>query len=500
VRQAVDRKTGALVDARSARHGIAYECGCCEAPVVIVRAETIHFAHRKGRARPDCEQYVVSEIRYSGRPQRPKEHTELESTDVSYLSFTMSPEGPELSLRLPAVTSNRWPGTVRLVASSTRTLGYSHIGVGATLAFALTDGQWTLSAIGEVAEEYLARITLGRQSLEFERNLFRGESGRQLGPSDAVFLGETIWWVRRDAAQLNSELDRVGCVLIYEAFGWRVYSVTLPMSAGAQDLATYSQWLQRRVKPRLPSVWVSTPWPRQESPDKTLVFWASDGPIGWRTSEAVHFELRDAGGKSELAPGSPASEFSWTQPKPGEWIVYVNEVRRGLIRVLAEKPDAQSLAVVSIAGKTTGIEQLQSHTDRALAAGDASLDCSFQFGSKTLAEMLEARGNLEGDDPLRRNATLRPGSHLNLGHALYVRWPEAAPRLVTRVKESKPSALARWLLSIGSPVRHEGYISMLVPTRLTGRDPIFERMSRLAWPMAYVAQVRSVEKTFRELE
>lgn len=386
------------------------------------------------------------------------------------------------------------------MASSTRTLGYSHIGAGATLAFALTDGQWTLSTIGDVADEYLARVTLGRQSLEFERNLFRGESGRQLGPSDAIFLGDTIWWIRRDPLQLNGELDRVGCVLICETFGWRVYSVTLPMSAGSQDLATYSQWLQRRVKPRLPSVWVATPWPRQESQDRALVFWASDGPIGWRTSEAVHFELKNAAGKSELAPGSPASEFTWPHPKPGDWIVYINEVRRGFIRVVADKPADQVLAELTIAGKTTGIEQLQGHIDRMIAGGASSIDCSFQFGSKALAQMLEPCSNIEGDDPLRRNITLRTKSHLNIGHALYARWPEAAPLPVTRVNESKPSALARWLLSVGSPVRQEGYVSMVVPVKLTGRDPIFERMARLAWPKAYVAQVRSVEKTFRELE
>lgn len=386
------------------------------------------------------------------------------------------------------------------MASSTRTLGYSHIGSGATLAFSLTGGQWTLSAIGDVADEYLARITLGRQSLEFERNLFRGESGRQLGPSDAVFLGDSIWWVRREPLQPNGELDRVGIDLICEAFGWRVYSVTLPRSASSQQLATYSQWLQRRVKPRLPSVWVATPWPRQESQDKALVFCASDGPIRWRASEAVHFELKEATGKSELTAESPASEFTWPQPKPGEWHIYVNEVRRGFIRVIVNKPAEQALAFLTISDETAPIQQLQGYIDRTIASGGASVDCSFQFESEALAEMLVPRSDSGGDDPLRRTATLRSGSHLSIGHALYVRWPEAAPLPITRVKEFKPSALARWLLSIGSLVRREGYISMIVPTKLTGRDPIFERFARLAWPQAYVAQVRSVEKTFRELK
>lgn len=497
MRSAIDRITRERVWAGDARGGGLYICECCDAPVHLVRAETVHFAHRRGRARPDCEQYFPSDIRFSGRPQRPLLSERSEGVPLSYLAFDMSVNGPELAVYLPPSIGPEWSGSVRLVAGSTRTLGYAHLRDGMRIPFRLHDGQWTLSVIGEVADEYLGKLTLGRQSLEQERNLFYAatSTGRRIELTESVRLGQSFWWIRREQMMtLDSLLSRVTVDLQWQGSGWRVYLITLPAVATHDEMGAISQWMQRRVRPSRPSVWVGSPCARQVLPDGTEVFALTDGPLTWRANKPVNFRLIQHGSDIAVVEVFDATEVVWERPEAGRWHVEVDEVRAASIQIVPTPPAYSAAVVCEIdGGPTFDVAQLQSYVDSQRENGALSIRGKLRYQTPAVGELLNLSESTWRSGLLEQQFRLSPGLNISAGNFGSACWPESPLREASGEKRGEQMPLARWLAGVGRLEAQASDIRLSVPFSLRSRSPIYEQLARLAWPLRFAAQVRHLQ-------
>jgi hypothetical protein len=497
VRSAIERVTRDRVLAAVARSERQYICECCDAPVHVVRAETIHFAHRRGRARPDCEQYFPGDVHHTGWPLRPVQGERHEGVPLSYLAFDMGIEGPELSVWLPPANDPAWPGSIRLVASSTRTVRHTNLDSGMRIPFLLHDGQWTLSAIGHVAEEYLSKLTLGRQTLESERNLFYAftSTGRRVEPTDSIRLGDSVWWVRR--ANLTTDeplLPGIERELHWEASGWRVYLITLPSTATPDEVAAFSQWLQRRVRPQRPVVWVASPWPRQILPDATAVFAQTDGTLEWRANQSVDFRLIRQNTGGIALDLSDVTEVAWGTPEIGNWYVEIDQVVTASIQIVVDRPAYAAAVLCVIPDRAFDIVELQRYVDTQRAGGAVSVDGVLRWESTAVANLLSIRNHKPAPDVLAYPFVLSAGSRLVADNLAYVSWPVTQPPVIHQPQPCGVEPLARWLASIGARISDRDRIRLRVCARLREGSQLYEQLAHLSWPISVAPQVRMMQR------
>ena len=187
---AIDAATDRLVRASTASPRLHYLCPCCSADVIIKAGPTNapHFAHSKGEADPNCENYFSSSG-LSGPYRTGVVQTARDdgTSDTSDLFFEFGVLGPRLAVWLPATGGDdSWTGSIRVEAPRlTRSLTAQHLRQGRFIHLALGQGTWTVSAIGEVSNAYRSRIGLGTNSLDDHLNLFDATRvpGGRIGPA-----------------------------------------------------------------------------------------------------------------------------------------------------------------------------------------------------------------------------------------------------------------------------------------------------------------------------
>jgi Competence protein CoiA-like family len=202
---ATDAATDRLVLAESATRRRRYLCRRCHAEVILKSGmkNAAHFAHAKGEAAPDCEDYFPSAFVYRGRRStwETLETTERPADSLD-LYIEVLATGPRLLLWVPPVENEvAWGGVLQITTQRlTRSLTARHLQRGQFVSFDLVDSTWTVSIDGDVPEDYLSRIDVGPGSLETELNLFDAthSPGRKLGAAAAVRLGDAVWLVTRN--------------------------------------------------------------------------------------------------------------------------------------------------------------------------------------------------------------------------------------------------------------------------------------------------------------
>lgn len=505
MRSAIDRSSHELVPAARARRERMYVCPCCDAPVHLVRADTLHFAHHRGRARPDCEQYFPTEFRYGATSRRLQQAGVQHTAALSYLAFDVTTDGPELSMWLPPAGDPAWSGSIRLVArSATRTVRHAHLARGMRVPFPLQEAQWTLEIIGEVSDAYQSQLMLGRQSLELERNLFYASiaSGRRIEVSDSIGLGDAFWWIRRSRLSLNDPLlSRVAVEMPYEVHGWRVYLVTLPDTASREEIATISQWLQRRVRPRRPVVWIASPWPRQVLPGGTSVFTVADGPLCWRADREIDLRVLAPTTGRVAIDVSDVTEFVWEAVETGEWDVEVNQVIVASIRVEPTAPRCASSVSCKISdGTTFDLVDLQNHLDVIGAAGQSSLAGELCWNDKSIGRVLRLNGDQPEPGTSLLKFSLRPGSHLDADKLGWALWPEPPSPTKRDTSQISPrfEGLVRWLLSVGTVSNSPDRLRLHASSLGVQHHPLVRQLLGLSWPLSLAAQVQTVARALGE--
>jgi len=421
--------------------------------------------------------------------------------DLSYLCCIDSADGLKLALWLPPAGENDWSGNIRFEAQDdTRSLRKGQLGRGMTIPFPLKDGQWSISVHGEVDELYLARIEVGRRSLELERNLFHATSkgGRAIARVDSVQLGDAIWWIRKSELAIDAnDLPHVEGVLDSHAHGWYVYLITLPQSASSDELANISQWLQRRVRPRRPIVWIDSPWPRGVLNNATAVYSIADGALRWLSDHPV--DLRIFSSKTNEMPVNitDMTEFIWESPVVGDWEIWINDVQASTIQIsLYPLTPASAVLVQLSSDRSLDIADLQGFIRADVSGGALTAPATIRWHTPQIGKLIKIDGQRQSGDCAELTLELRAGVSIDAGHFGYAEWPTAHDPPVTSSnrKTCKSRDLAQWLASVGSArLREDGL--MLQPSQLLqNQDPLFRRLALLSWPRSISAQVRQLAK------
>jgi hypothetical protein len=500
VRSAVSRFTRERVFPLEAIAGPGrYICECCDAPVHLVRGYPYYFAHEKYQASPDCENYVWSEYRYSGRPSRPGTASELDPEEVSYLAFEMSLDGPRLVVFLPAVTLSGY-GFIELISRTSRQVPVSHLARGLRLSFPLSESTWTLRASDDVNEDYISRLTLGRQSLELDRNLFSAssETGRRIGPRATIMLGESLWWVGRTDIRTAAPVPRnvdLQCASVDH--GWYVFQVTLPDTATENETALLAQWLQRRIQPRRARVWIESPFPRARHPDGVSVFAIADGVVHLRADRPVAIEVFDSSGIPLLVVEN-VSEAHLPAVRRGELVVRADGVRVGQYRFVADVPHTAASAIVDLADRATiDFIELQARIDGAAHSGASSLSGRLRWRPSALQERLTKRCKLGTNTAIEADFVIAPGQSIEFDKLGAARWlaPTRSGEQQAVIASLPREDLFHWLASVGRVGMHSPGRLRLHPSQASQNCfPALHRISQLSWPAMLAAQVRTAER------
>lgn len=506
MRSAVHRSTRDRVFPLNAEGGRGrYICECCEAPVHLVRGTPFHFAHDKYRANPNCENYVWSEYRYSGRPSIPRASSEMDPDEVSYLAFEMSLEGPRLVVFLPPATLSG-SGIIEIIAPAAWQIPVGHLTRGLRFSFPLSGGAWSIRASDDVCEEYISRLSLGRHSLEMDRNLFSAssETGRRIEPLEPIMLGGSVWWVGRSDIRTHSDVPRnVDLQYICVDHGWHVFQVTLPDLASESEMALLAQWLQRRIQPRRARVWVETPFPRARHPDGVYVFAISDGPVQLRADRPVSIEVIDATGTPLLVAES-VSETNLPTVPVGELEVRADGVRVGRCRFLSDVPSAVWSACVEFSDHSTlDFVELQLKVDEAARGGAASLSGRLRWRPSILKTCLTTSCALGTNTAIEADFTIAPGQSINFDKLGVARWlAQPVISAQTTAIESLPRVeLFRWLNSVGiGGVNTPGRLRLHASQQSQKRFPELRRLSRLSWPAMMKAQVDAAQRVLASFQ
>jgi hypothetical protein len=366
------------------------------------------------------------------------------------------------------------------------------------IPFRLHDGQWTLSAIGDVSDEYLGKLTLGRQSLEAERSLFytTTTNGRLVELTESVRLGQSLWWIRREElATSDPLLSRVTVELQWQGSGWRVYLVALPAIATHDEIGALSQWLQRSVRPSRPRVWVESPCVRQVLRDGTEVFALTDGPLKWRADPAVSFRLMRHGSEIAVLEISAATEMIWNEPELGTWQVEVDEVATASIRVVPEPPTYAAAIVCEIdGGPTFDIVQLQTYVDSQTEQGISSINGKLRYQTPAIGGLLSFSERTLSSELLEQQFRLSSDVNISAGNLGSASWPETPMREAVAESHVSHSPLARWLAWVGAVGSKRGDIRLSVPSSYRSKSPLYARLARLTWSPRFAAQVRLLQR------
>lgn len=504
---AVEPSTGREVPADLGRAGWTYRCPTCGARVQIRRGpeRADHFAHLQGAAKPDCENYTPSRFEYRRRP--PGEGRMVgPGIATSYLSFSMSIDGPRLAYWLPPAPGASWSGAVEVEAFQTsRQFRASNLCNGHRIEFPLVDGQWIVRDSGDVPDEYLELLARGRQSLDAAGAVFDASTavGRQVLPGQSVAYGQSLHWVSRVALDPHARGVRLCTVeKLGLASGWHIYKVQLPEGAYTGDeFMELVQWLERRIRPAHPKAWIESPWPWATTESGFPVYDPADGDLSIRADRAVDIRIADARTGVNVLERFSRQNVSIQGLQEGTYDTFVNDLPHETFVVEAGTGIAPAAVLVQLAEQEpVALAYAQSALDALIAAGRRSVPLQLAWGHPAVGAIVNLDGQAFGQDGASGAAVLMsPGMRLDAARLGSLEWlaeaavvPEPIRRFPSQLRER-----ATWLLSVASTGNGGRGERVVVPDSLCD-EAVFRRLASASWRTELGPQVRAMSKSLSE--
>lgn len=504
--RARDSATGELVSASDATPRRAYRCPNCRQRVVIRESRlTIrkrHFAHAVGVAPSDCEFYFPPMFRYSGRVGTRVYHAAADRLQHEHLELVVGSQGPFLALCLPPAGETEWTGYLQFSASRvSRRLNWHALQNGQRIEFPLFDGMWALMPEGFIATAYLEAVQLGGQALEAGTNLFYVERsfGRRVMPAESISCGESIRWLSRQSFHIPVELReivKVDCE--YQANGWTLNRLAIPLHISAEQIRILAEWLQRRIVERSARVWIETPFANAYTPQGIPIYPANVA-LTLRADQPVDLRICAVKTAQIIGEASEVSQFKFTATEEGTIEIVVNDYHYEFLYI--GKALTPINALVRFAGADfTDISNAQRSLDAIILTRRDRCHVLISVGHTDLLQLVSTQEvSVEHDDRVLRTE-FRPGSILRFDKLGELHWPASvatAEPVSLPGPRSAPMAdmvkRARWLRSISTSIRDLRAIRFRLPTALV-HDQNFAPLSTLSWSVRWTAHVRQLQR------
>lgn len=504
---AVDPSTGVEVTADSARVGWTYRCPTCGARVQVKRGSlrANHFAHLQWAAKRDCENYTPSRFDYRRRP--PGEGRTLgPGIATSYMSFSVSVDGPRLAYWIPPAPGANWDGVIEFQAFETsHAFHASSLRSGQRVEFPLVDGRWDVRAMGDVADEYIELLTRGHQSLDAAGTIFDATTvaGRQVQPGQTVAYGQALHWVSRFELDPRARGVRLCAVeKLCQANGWHVYRVQLPEAAYSGDeFMELTQWLERRIRPARPRAWIESPWPRSTTESGFSVYDFSDGELVVCADRPVDIRISDARtGRDILVRFSRESVILPDLPC-GVYDLHINDLPHETF-VVASCVEQSSAAVrVQVANhESIALAYTQPLLNALIASGRRSVPLVLTWGHPAVGTAVNLNGRVLAQKGSSQVAVLmRPGMRLDAASLGCLDWQVENSRAARPIRSLPPQLRERaaWLLSVACPpCTHRGE-RVIVPASLQG-EVAFRGLLMAIWRAELGPHVRAMSRALSE--
>jgi hypothetical protein len=504
---AIDPSTGVEIHADSAQTGHIYRCPTCGARVTLrsgpIRSD--HFAHLQWAAKPDCENYTPSRFEYRRRPPGER-RTVRAGVATSYLSFSLSIDGPRLGYWLPPAPDASWPGAIEFEAHETsRIFRASDLWNGQRVEFTLIDGQWEVRNTGIVADEYMELLAMGWQSLDASGSIFDAETvvGRQILPGQSVAYGQSLYWVSRVALEQQSpgvrlcDVEEVCCVN-----GWYVYFVELPLGVyTGDDFAELVQWLERRVRPVRPKVWIESPWPRSTTSSGFCVYEPADGELVVCADQVADIRIGDSRTGNTVVAQFSQQRLVATDLPIGVYDITINdELHETFVLMASSDVDSDSILVRFAKHAPVSLAYAQSVFGEWIASRKRSVSLVLTWGHPAVRSVVRLDGRpISQYEAMQAEVVLSPGMRLDAGNLGRLEWP-AETTVDTEPDHPVPPQLrqrATWLLSVAKSCMDGKGERVAVPYSLRN-DALFKRLAIASWNQHLIPQVRAMSKLLSE--
>lgn len=504
---AVEPSTGVEISAESARAKWTYRCPTCGARVQVKRGprRADHFAHVLGEADQACESYTPSRFEYQRRP--PGEGRIVgPGIATSYLSFSMSIDGPRLAYWLPPAPGASWAGAIEFEAYQTsREFRASNLRYGQSIEFALVDGQWNVRDSGDVADEYLELLSRGRQSLDAAGAIFDASSavGRQVLPGQSVAYGQELHWVTRAALDPQARGVKLCSVeKLCLVGGWHVYRVQLPDGAYTGDeFQELVQWLERRIRPARPKAWIESPWPWATTESGFLVYDPADGELVVRTDRSVDIRIADARTGRDVLVKDSRQNVSVQDLPEGAYDLFINDLPHETFVVEAGNGAGPAAVRIQLAHEEpVALAYAQPVLDALIASGRRSIPLQLTWKHPAVGVAVIFDGRVLGQEGAFGSEVLMlPGMRLDAGNLGSLEWSaeESAAAEPVRLFPSQLRERAKWLLSVAGEGNGWRSERVVVPDSLRD-EGVFRRLASASWPRELGPQVRAMSRSLSE--
>lgn len=425
---------------------------------------------------------------------------------TSYLSFSISIDGPRLAYWLPPAPGATWSGAVEVEAFETsRAFRASNLRNGQRVEFPLVDGQWNVRDMGDVADEYLELLACGRQSLDGSGAVFDASTavGRQVLPGQSVAYGQSLHWVSRAALDPQARGVRLCAVeKMGLASGWHVYRVQLPEGAYTGDeFMELVQWLERRIRPARPKAWIESPWPRATTESGFAVYDPADGELAVCTDRAVDIRIADARTGRNVLERFSRQNMSVEDLQKGVYDLFINDLPHETFVVEAGIGGGSGAVLVRLAEQEpVALAYAQPVLDALIASGKRSVPLQLTWGHPAVGAIVNLDGRALGQEGAFGAAVLMsPGMRLDAASLGSLEWP-AENAVAAEPVRPFPSQLrerATWLLSVASAGNRGGGERVVVPNALRD-DAVFHRLAMASWRVELGPQVRAMSRSLSE--
>jgi hypothetical protein len=381
------------------------------------------------------------------------------------------------------------------------------------VGFALSDGQWNISVVGEVSADYVSRVQIGPGSLESSLNLFDATHtpGRRIGPSQPIRLGDSLWAITRDAGFLQQgSLTPARVQTQATAGGWQVYHVDVPDTVSPDDAIGLSRLLQRPIRHSQVRVWLESPWPIALREDGTVILPIVESGLSIKADRLIDVEIRGTDGE-QVRTSDQVTALSWDEPRPGVWVVFVNEHRFMQFEIAEyDEPTAiaPAIGLILADGTVHSLFAAQAFIDRNDQVWSALEIARMIWTDDSLARLIRING-LPLQDALCTTNEFRLSTSeltaITAGNFGRLRWGPVEQARSPCVKPAYPKHVVRraiWLLSVAGSVNQSSDETNQIPLRfaLKASHPVIDRLKNTWWPrwmQPHLEQFRAELEAFK---
>ena len=415
--RASDRAGGQLIHAESpqARRG-GLVCPCCKAPVNLRRGfyRAAYFAHKSGRADPECELYHsipdyahitrVFAGETSGQIDAGGEHIPSQGEPELFLEvspalrarlFLLVPKTPE---------SPTWSGTIRLSTSrGERQFKQHQLTVDEYVEVEAHGQDYSLEVLGDVADDYRSVLSHGVRGLDREINLFRASQSksRRLGPSDVLRWGDTLWLLigTEDAFQKLTSSKFAKTLNSRELEfhrDWRAVEVDLPDEADlpSEAKSAFSELFQREIKSALPDLLLLQPLPHHFSQSGEWVIPSGTTRILLYRSKPIPVSVESIQGNQSLVVEDVSDDVVEIRNiSDGAFRVWAGQVKAIDIRAESCEFRSTRTASISISGEYHSLTRLRNDKGLRIRAREEYSSVALELMEETISSITKLQGS-----------------------------------------------------------------------------------------------------------